>query len=297
MLFHEIYGCYYRCVGDMINLALEHQLTEQKMLEIIHQNAFEESHLHIMPALQQQRWQVIDNDLQTPLQHHYQLPITTLEKQWLKAISLDPKFKLFSIHISDLDDIEPLFTPDDYFIYDQYADGDPYDDEHYQYIFQLLLQALHEKRKIKIHYLKKEIICLPYHIEYSLKDDKFRLLAITNNNQRTYNINKIKTIELLDIYQHPITIPIKKQKYFILEIYDERNALERVMTHFADMKKQAKKVNQNCYRIKIYYEKEDETELVIRVLTFGPMVKVIEPKPFVDLIKERLIMQKKCHLR
>ena len=69
------------------------------------------------------------------------------------------------------------------------------------------------------------------------------------------------------------------------------------MTHFADMKKQAKQVNQNCYRIKIYYEKEDETELVIRVLTFGPMVKVIEPKPFVDLIKERLIMQKKCHLR
>jgi len=281
----------------MINLALENQLTHEKMLDIIHQYAFEESHLHIIPSLQQQKWQIFDQSLQTPLQHQYHLPLTNLEKQWLKAISLDPKIKLFAIDFSDLEDIQPLFTQDDYTIYDQYADGDPYDDEHYQDIFQHALKAIREKRQIKIHYLKKDITCIPYHIEYSLKDDKFRLLTITNHHQRTYNISKIWTLELLDVYPQDISIPQRKPRYFVMHVYDERNALERVMTHFADMQKKAEQISQNLYKVKIFYEVEDETEMIIRVLSFGPMVKVIEPDYFISLIKERLIMQKKCHLR
>jgi len=295
MLFHEIYGCYYKCVGEMINLAINYQLTDEKMLEIVHQFAFEESHLHIVPALKQQKWQLF-NDNETPLKHPYQLPLTTLEKQWLKAISLDPRIQLFSIPFSDLDDVEPLFLPDDYMIYDQYQDGDPYTDQHYQEIFQYVMKAIREKRQIKINYLSKSIICIPYHIEYSLKDDKFRLLAIRQEKKQTYNIKKIESIELLNHYQE-ISISHCSQCYFIMEIYDERNALERVMTHFADMQKQAEQVRQKCYKVKIFYEKEDETEMVIRVLSFGPMVKVIEPQNFVQLIKERLVMQKKYHLR
>lgn len=45
------------------------------------------------------------------------------------------------------------------------------------------------------------------------------------------------------------------------------------------------------------YDGEDETEIVIRVLSFGPYVKVLEPSSFVNLIKERLISQKSCDLR
>ena len=41
----------------------------------------------------------------------------------------------------------------------------------------------------------------------------------------------------------------------------------------------------------------DETEIVIRVLSFGPYVKVLEPESFVNLIKERLISQKSCELK
>lgn len=297
MLFHEIYGCYYQCIGKMIDLAIEDQLTHEKMLEIIHQYAFEESHLHIMPSLQQQKWQLLDENYHTPIQHQYQLPLTILEKQWLKSISLDPKFQLFSIQIPQLKDIKPLFTKDDYIVYDQYANGDPYNDKHYQHIFHLALKAVREKRQIRIHYLKKDIICIPYHIEYSLKDDKFRLLTITKHGQRTYNINKIWTLELLEQHQQNISISHQNQRYFIMEIYDERNALERVMTHFADMQKEAAQINENCYRVKIFYEEEDETEMIIRILSFGPMVKVTEPYDFVLLIKKRLISQKKCYCR
>ena len=41
-------------------------------------------------------------------------------------------------------------------------------------------------------------------------------------------------------------------------------------------------------------DKEDETEIVIRLLSFGPMLKVVAPGHLVDLIKERLINQKSC---
>lgn len=51
MLFHEIYGCYYRAVAKMLNLAIAGGLTEKKMYEIVVETAFEESSLIMIPAL------------------------------------------------------------------------------------------------------------------------------------------------------------------------------------------------------------------------------------------------------
>ena len=48
--------------------------------------------------------------------------------------------------------------------------------------------------------------------------------------------------------------------------------------------------------VEINYSKDDETELLIRILSFGPTVKVMEPENFIDLIKERLQNQKSCEL-
>ena len=64
--------------------------------------------------------------------------------------------------------------------------------------------------------------------------------------------------------------------------------------HFAHFQKQAEKLDENRYKITITYDKDDETEIVIRILSFGPMVKVTAPQSFVDLIKQRLISQKSC---
>jgi len=43
----------------------------------------------------------------------------------------------------------------------------------------------------------------------------------------------------------------------------------------------------------ITYQKEDETELLIRILGFGPVVRVTAPDHFVSLVRERLLRQKK----
>ena len=66
--------------------------------------------------------------------------------------------------------------------------------------------------------------------------------------------------------------------------------------HFAHFRKQVEKTEDGRYRITVYYDKEDEMELVIRVLSFGPLIRVTEPQRFVGLIRQRLIEQKSCGL-
>ena len=41
----------------------------------------------------------------------------------------------------------------------------------------------------------------------------------------------------------------------------------------------------------VTYDREDETEMVIRILSFGPMVRVTAPQHFTELIRERLKKQ------
>ncbi len=48
------------------------------------------------------------------------------------------------------------------------------------------------------------------------------------------------------------------------------------------------------YKVSVTYDKDDETELLIRILSFGPMIRVTGPHDFVNLIKERLRKQKSC---
>ena len=69
-----------------------------------------------------------------------------------------------------------------------------------------------------------------------------------------------------------------------------------MLLHFAHFEKEAQRLDEKHYRVTINYRQDDETELVIRVLSFGPFIKATEPERFVGLIKKRLEMQKSCGL-
>ena len=58
------------------------------------------------------------------------------------------------------------------------------------------------------------------------------------------------------------------------------------------MEKETKKIDSKHYKIKLKYYNEDETEILIRVLSFGPMLKVISPDSFIQQVKTRLEKQK-----
>lgn len=300
MIFHEMYGCYYNAVSKIIKEALNGKLDDKQMSYIINKYAFSESGLIIIPSLKNEKWQIINKDMKMPIKHEPKISLTTIQKRWLKAISLDPRIKLFNVDTSILEGIEPLFTPNDFILFDKYNDGDNFEDEKYIKNFQTIIKAIHEKRKLRINYATDNsvIYCIPVNLEYSEKDDKFRLRGRSKYKNHILNLGRIISCEPADSFENNYKIKTKnKDKYFIVEINDERNALERVMIHFSHFEKRAEKIDDKTYRMKVYYEGDDETELVIRVLSFGPLIKVTEPIRFFNLIKERLIMQKNCGLK
>ena len=68
------------------------------------------------------------------------------------------------------------------------------------------------------------------------------------------------------------------------------------MLHFAHFEKQAERAGDGAYLVRIRYDKDDETEMEIRILSFGPMVEVLGPDDFRGRITERLKRQKSCGL-
>ncbi len=301
MIFHEVYSIYYQTVAKLLTAAGQ-GATEEALRRIVLENAFAESSLTILPALQSGRWPLLKPDGTSVLRHRPTMPVTILEKRWLKSLLDDPRLKLFGLELPELAEVEPLFTRDDYRVYDRYADGDPYEDEDYIARFRLILEAIRRNRPVAALMTNRQgtdfwMRFYPVGLEYSEKDDKFRVLA-RGCRYHHFNLGRLKHCEFYEGFR-PIrsTTRLPQPRELVLEITDERNALERVMLHFAHFEKQAERLGDGKYLLRLTYYDTDETELVIRVLSFGSQVKALAPAPFVELIKDRLRMQRACGVK
>ena len=306
MLFSEIYSAYYNTVASIISCSQQGKLDSDLLFKIVKESAFPESFMTIGSALETGKWPLIKKDYSTNIQNIPTMPLSVLQKRWLKALCNDKRIRLF---VSDevleclknqLQDVEALFNENDYYLYDKYSDGDPYDDSEYIKNFRTVLEAIHQKKTISVEYTgrfgqQKRFICAPYKIEYSEKDDKFRIISKVKNRHSILNIARINSCELTDNSKvddiSEEDLPDNRRTSVTLEIYDERKAMERVMLAFAHFEKSAVQISDDVYQLTLNYDSFDETELVVRVLSFGPMVKVLEPESFRNLIQERISKQ------
>lgn len=297
MIFSEIYGSYFKAVSAILAKALEGGLTERELTRTVLENAFGESLITIPAKLRDGSWPLLRDDLSTPLSSPPRMPLTLLEKQWLKALLLDPRIRLFAPSVEGLEDVEPLFTPDQFVYFDRYADGDPYDDARYIEHFRMILRAMHEKRKLRVRFhghrgTRQGYICIPYKLEYSSKDDKFRLITGFRGKPLTVNLSRIDSVHILGPWsEDEYRRPCEREKTLVMELFDTRNALERAMLHFSDLEKETERIDEKRYRITLNYKQGDETEILIRILSFGPVLKVLEPESMVAQIRERLARQ------
>lgn len=297
MIFSEIYSAYYKTIAEILKAALSGKQTSGDLRKIVEKYAFSESMLTIEPALKSEKWPLIKSDGVSVIKNPPSMPLTSLQKSWLKAVSLDPRIKLFDVSFDLPEDIPPLFTPDDYYIFDKYSDGDDFEDENYIKNFRRVLDAVKKRKKLFIKYRGNKgndirLTVFPEYVEYSEKDDKFRLAANTHTNITFVNIGSIIYCEETD---RPVTkIKYKKdpQRILTFELKDERKALERIMLHFSHFEKETVRTGEDTYEVSLKYDISDCTELVIRILSFGPMIKVTGPEEFRTLIKERLKKQK-----
>ena len=299
MIFNEIYSVYYNTVAKIVSSVLDGNTDKKSLEDIVAKNAFGESVLSVLPAVRSEKWQIIKSDMTTPLMHKPTMPLTTVQKQWLKAISLDPRISLFDFEIEGLDDVEPLFLPEDYYVYDKYADGDPYDNEIYISNFKTALSAIRKRKKLRVvmRNRKGETVCFiisPKRIEYSEKDDKFRIIGGDENHRSTVNITRIISCRIHrgGAVERNETLRESVEKTVVLKVSEERNTLERCMLHFAHFEKRAEKLPGGRYLLHIKYSTDDEPEMVIRILSFGPLLEVTEPQSFRNLIAEKLKKQR-----
>lgn len=307
MLFSEIYSSYYNAVAKILEMAAEQTLTGKKLNEAVMDLAFGESLIVIPSALKSSRWPLLTKDFRTPLYEKPTMPLTTLQKQWLKTLLLDSRIALFSPNADGLEEVEPLYTPEMVVYFDRYEDADPYTEKQYIQNFQTILTALREKRSLKIHYRmakgrERQIKCIPMELEYSSRDDKFRLHYVQSEDdstgktvigeQFTANLSRMITVELGEKQKgRPEVLPPQDEELFLL-LTDERSAMQRAMIAFSDFEKDAVKLDEKHYRIHLWYNRRDEADLLIRILSFGPMIRVTEPKELVDQIWARLRRQR-----
>jgi len=303
MIFSELYSAYYNTVAAILSGIIDGEHSEQELQKLVTERAFGESVLTILPSLKSEKWQLVHSNMTTKLEHKPSMPLTLLQKRWLKAISLDPRVKLFGVEFPELEDVEPLFTAADYHIYDQYNDGDPFEDEQYIRNFRIILEAIRRDSQIKFEMINRKgnmmfVRCRPLRLEYSEKDDKFRVVTAGWRAVSTVNLAKIRSCAY-DMGYRQVSGREKTVAHdtVTVKLRDERNAMERFMLHFAHFEKQAEKLDKKHYLVKIKYAHDDESEMVIRILSFGPMIEVLEPEPFRKLVIEKLEKQLSCGLK
>lgn len=353
-LFNAIYGCYFSTVYHILKEAGRRELTDSEFHDLIRKNSdiygfSTTTSGYVSEAIEigedkeiidnKDAWPFFDMEQKTEEKRDRSLrnlnvhknrlknisgfPLSTVEKMWLKSIYSDPRIQLFignKTELPDLGDIEPLFDWDDFVPFDQYADGDPFEDEHYIEMFRSVLEGVRKHSRLEIKFRKSSkhisfnedgsyeinpgngigtLYIDPDYIEYSERDDKFRLIG--NNPRFGRNMVNIALIESCKSVEH-FDLPNAEYKEgysksgfkreAVFELIDDKNTLERFLLDFSHNEKIAEHLEEEGrYRITIIYDETDETDLVIRTLSFGPYVKVVSPESFVKLIHDRLQRQ------
>lgn len=313
-LFSEIHNCYYQVMRHL--LCSQKAITMDDICEQIRGEGFGESVLSIIPKIEEGMWNLFDEDggqYFSKLTSSFLTPLSDLQKSYLKALLADLRIGLFLDTKQQeeldamLDTVSPLWKQEQFFYYDRFADGDPYDDESYRRNFQTLLRAQKKKQYVDIDYTSPKGTRVHHHyvparLEYSAKNDKFRLLALERTRHHNVkleilNLSRIDSVRLTD-KTLPSDVDLNKvirgtyyKEPVRLRIVDERNALERAMLHFANYEKNTTKIDENTYECLIYYNQSMETELLIEVMAFGPRITVIGNERFLNSLRARLFRQ------
>lgn len=300
MIFNEVYSAYYKAVKEMLKYAAKNELNKELIYKIINEVAFEESSLSIVPSIEKEEWQVITGELKTPIKNDPSLCLTGIEKAWIKTVLRDPRAVLFNSEKETkekISDEEILFSEEDTVFFDRYTDGDDYASEEYIANFKTVLRALKEKKKLRISFISgkgqvKKGLYTPIKIEYSDKEDKFRLICKANGTLYTVNIARIVNCGLSnESFSDKVKGLELSLKTVVFDIINERKTLERAMMKFSHYKKEVEKIGDNTYRVVLEYDKYEETDMLIQLMSFGSYINVISPIKIKKEISKRLKRQ------
>lgn len=297
-IFDEYYGRFYQVAESVLSVAMKKGLTPAKVREIILEKGFDGTALSLDKDFVK-NWKMLIRD-KKGLYHSVvdnvpNLAPTELEYRWLKTIAQDEKFRLFSDDQFEGEEDDPLYDKDMLVYFDRPKRGDDFNSQGYISNFRCILSAINEKRMLDIEYKSKDgadsrfITCRPVKLDYSLKDDRFRLIILRKHAYNYLLLSKIVNCRLGQLaVDRDIDAGLFDDSELIFTLYDKHNALERIMLQLADYKKEVYRLDDGNYEVKLYYNKGDEGQIVGRLLSFGPYVKVEAPESVVIQLAQKV---------
>ena len=304
-LFDEVYGAYFACVESLTRNA---PLSQADFRRILSEMLSIDGGIDLSERLTDGRLPMLrgeNGQLVSGLAHALQRPLTDLERAYLRALCDDPRAALFLDEKQlerlreKLDEGERLFSQTDFVSYDRSREGDDFGDAGYQARFHALRAAIHQKECVKLRYTTQRgetryERCRPLLLEYSGKDDVFRLHAVNERGQRLLcNVARIDEIWPASSFPLPATPERERcEEPLLIEVTSERNGIARFMLEFSYLEKRSEyDAARDVAKVRLWYPKSDETEILVRLLSFGPVLRVLSPAPFVEKIRERMRRQ------
>lgn len=131
-------------------------------------------------------------------------------------------------------------------------------------------------------YANTELV--PCKLEYSLRQKTFWLIGLIPKEDHMVKIS-IDRMTIIELRDNNLSIDLnskfedqREPSPIVLEIKDEKGALERALHSFSSYKKDGiYSKERNVHIIKIFYYRFDEYELIKDIISLGRYVKVIEP--------------------
>ena len=307
-LFSEI-NCAYFSITERI--LRRKTVTISDIRDIISKNGFSETMLFLEPKLigKNNIGLLTEQDgiYTSILKNEPHTPLTEVQKRWLCAVLNDKKSSLFldqeqKAKLYELLGAEPLFDGGFIRFFDRFSDGDDFEDESYIRNFRNILRSIHENKLVRISFQTRKNArvthyFLPEKIEYSSKNDRFRVHVIRYNKTQPVergiiNLSQITSSELTDIIAENRLYKAPSKKEVTVKVSNERNAVNRFMMEFAELERISNfdDTTKEC-TVVMKYDAKDETEILIRILSFGPVVEVIGPDEFRKQIAERVRKQ------
>ena len=144
---------------------------------------------------------------------------------------------------------------------------------------------------------------LPLALEYSRKNDKFRLCCrgVRGDRLSGSGIINLGRIGQVTGTGRRFEGEVPLTEYFRLRrsrtpvtvrVTTERNAVERFLMEFASYEKHTERdAETGTLTVQLYYDKQDETELLIQLLSFGPVLEILGPPDFRAQAAARVLRQ------
>ena len=329
MIYHRVYNNYFHSVELLVRRLLENTSDKVSSTEqVINSLPINDRFRKLLKSfVEKELSDIIDSDGHVADIHTDDLseyPMTLLERRWLKTMSLDPRIKLFDIDWSGLDDVDPLYIPDDIVYFDQQNTSDPWTDESYIQNFRMIWDAWKNGKQLAISWINRagdldQTKCWPDIIEYDQYEDKMRLMARSDDNLVAIVLGRIQSCtycNVTDNYETTLhtdrSLPAEgyldemlnarenlrnniyaEMPVLSMLIIDENQALERTLAIFGHyQKKDFRRENANQYILEIYIDSYEETDDIIdNILYLGPYVSLIGPQNIIELLKQRFKQQ------